>query len=166
MSTPEPLPLKVLFLDIDGVLNSGRSQMAFDGYPHSFRPADMARFDPVAIALVRRLCRESGCSVVLSSDWRYDFGAHEAANAFDLPVMDATPVTVTGTRSMEIAAWLAANPAVKVYAIVDDILDLDDLHGTRWVLTDPANGLSLADYSALRRLLMPGSASGPLAWED
>lgn len=163
MSTPDPL--KILFLDIDGVLNSGRSQMAFDGYPHSFRPGCMAQFDQVAIGLVRRLCRETGCSIVLSSDWRYDFSAHEAANAFDLPIMDSTPITVTGTRAMEIAAWLAANPEVSVYAVVDDILDLDDVHGTRWVLTDPAMGLSLANYSALRRLLGVAD-TGPLVWED
>jgi hypothetical protein len=152
MSTADP-GLKALFLDIDGVLNSGRSQMAFGGFPHSFRPGDMAKFDHVAIGLVRRLCRETGCSVVLSSDWRYDCTAHAAANALDLPIMDVTPINVTGTRAMEIAAWLAAHPEVASYAIVDDIPDIDDMHGPRWVLTDPANGLSMANYSALRRLL-------------
>lgn len=156
MSTAKPA-LKVLFLDIDGVLNSARTQMAFGGYPHSFRTRCMSQFDHVAIGLIRLLCRETGCSIVLSSDWRYNCTAHDAANAFDLPIMDVTPMNVTGTRAMEIAAWLAAHPEVTVYAIVDDILDIDDVHGTRWVLTDPANGLSMANYSALRRVLGLGS---------
>lgn len=145
--------LKVLFLDIDGVLNSIRTEVASNGYPHSFSAFDMERFDRVAIALVRRLCRETDCSVVLSSDWRYNYSAHQAANALDLPIMDVTPMDVTGTRAMEIAAWLAAHPEVATYAIVDDIPDIEDLHGERWVLTDPAAGLSLANYSALLRLL-------------
>lgn len=151
--------MKILFLDIDGVLNSGRSEMAFDGYPHSFRPGCMARFDQVAIGLIRRLCRETDTAICLSSDWRYDCTAHDAANAFDLPIMDVTPINVTGTRAMEIAAWLAQHPEVNVYAIVDDILDLDDVHGQRWVLTDGVMGLSLANYSALRRLL--GAVTAP-----
>lgn len=47
--------MKILFLDIDGVLNSDRSNMAFSGYPHSFSDADMAKFDNVALGLLRRL---------------------------------------------------------------------------------------------------------------
>ena len=125
---------------------------------HSFSAFDMERFDRVAIALIRRVCRETGCSVVLSSDWRYNPGlggctAHQASNAFNLPIMDVTPMDVCGTRAMEIAAWLAANPVVTVYAIIDDIRDIDDVHGERWVLTDPAAGLSMANYYELVRLL-------------
>lgn len=145
--------MKILFLDIDGVLNSGRTQIAFGGYPHSFRPGCMTRFDYVAINLVRLLCEETEASIVLSSDWRYDCTAHEAANGLDLPIMDVTPINVTGTRAMEIAAWLAAHPEVTTYAIVDDVLDIDDVHGTRWVLTNPDFGLSLADYKRLKTIL-------------
>lgn len=146
------LPTKILFLDIDGVLNSARSQIAFDGYPHSFRTRCMAKFDHVAVALVRRLCEATGCAVVLSSDWRYDCTAHEAANGLNLPIVDITPINVTGSRGMEVAAWLDMHPEVTAYAVVDDNLDIDDIHGRRWVLTNPAFGLSLADYNALRRV--------------
>lgn len=154
MSTPD-LTQRILFLDIDGVLNSDRTMTAFGGYPHSFGALDMTRFDSVALALVRRLCRETGCSVVLSSDWRYSCTAHEAAKGLDLPIMGITPMDVTGTRAMEIEAWLAAHPDVFAYAVVDDIRDIEDLHGERWILTDPAFGLSLANYYALQRLLSP-----------
>jgi len=43
------LPTKVLFLDLDGVLNSARSCYALGGFPHGFDSANMAKFDHVAL---------------------------------------------------------------------------------------------------------------------
>lgn len=152
MSTADTSPTKILFLDIDGVLNSERSATAFGGYPHSFSASDMARFDHVALALVRRLCRVTSASVVLSSDWRYSFTAHQVANAFDLPVMDLTP-RLPATRGKEIATWLEAHPEVERFAIVDDVPQMFEEQAANFVLTDPAVGLSLNNYSALLRIL-------------
>lgn len=149
-------PTKILFLDIDGVLNSKRTCEAFDGYPHNF--ADMKRFDSVAIALVQRLCAQTACAVVLSSDWRFDFTAQETAKALDLPVIDVTPKLV-GSRGKEINAWLAAHPEVTVFAIVDDIAEMFDTHPIQFVHTDDKVGLSLTNYLDLRRIL-----GGSLVW--
>lgn len=144
--------MKVLFLDIDGVLNSKRTSVAFDGYPHSFSTSDMRRFDMVAVALIRRLCAVTGASVVLSSDWRYDHTAHAVANALDLPVMGATP-KLPGPRGLEINAWLAEHPEVEQYAIVDDIAAMLESQQMRFVQTDDEVGLSLRDYSTLLQIL-------------
>lgn len=146
----EDSEVKILFLDIDGVLNSRRSQMAFGGYPHDF--SDMSMFDPVAVALIRRLCRVTQCSAVLSSDWRYTTTAHAAANALDIPIMDATP-RLNGTRGMEINAWLADHPEVTRYAIVDDIAQFLPEQQRFFVKTDDAFGLTLRDYSDLASIL-------------
>ena len=150
--------MKVLIFDIDGVVNSERSCAAFDGYPHDFSPRDMARFDHVALALVRKLCDVTGCSIVLSSTWRLTFTLHEIAGALDLPVIDATPdLGDACARADEINAWLRCHPEVTHYAIVDDLpLDFDDRkRQARFVQTNEAFGLSLADYRQLRRLLAP-----------
>lgn len=161
--------MKILFLDIDGVLNSKRTSVAFDGYPHSFSPKDMARFDMVAVALIRRLCQVTGASVVLSSDWRYDHSAHAVANGLDLPVMDVTP-KLPGIRGLEINAWLAAHPEVEQYAIVDDIASMLESQQTHFVKTDDECGLSLRNYLDLLRIL-GGAVNAPtsadsLFWED
>jgi hypothetical protein len=152
--------LKVLIFDIDGVVNSERSCAAFDGYPHDFSPRDMARFDHVALALVRRLCDSTDCSIVVSSTWRTTFTLHEIGCKLELPVMAATPdLGGEFSRADEIAAWLKAHPEVTHYAIVDDLpLYFEDIeHQARFVQTNEEFGLSLADYRQLRRLLLPGT---------
>ncbi len=132
--------------------------MAFGAYPHDFSSADMARFDLIAVALVRRICRVTGCSVVLSSDWRLYTTAHLAANALDLPIMDVTP-QLSGSRGTEINAWLSAHPEVTHYAIVDDIAAMLPDQQAHFVQTDDAYGLTLADMYALVAILCP---MGPL----
>lgn len=151
-------PPRVLFLDIDGVINSERTFAAFGGYPHDFTASELARFDPVALALVRKLCDKSGCVVVLSSSWRLQFTAHEVAAGLDLPVFASTPdYGSTFSRADEIAGWLAANPYVTHFAIVDDMaLDWPDrTHGAHFVQTNPDIGLTVANYRQLLWLLAP-----------
>lgn len=150
--------MKVLFLDIDGVLNSERSSLACDGYPHSFVPDDLDKFDWIAVSLVRKLCNVASCSIVLSSSWRLQFTVEEAVRALDLPIIGATPDHGDyDSRATEIHAWLAAHPEVERYAIVDDIPQFRTMPElqAKFVQTDPALGLSLSDYRQLRHLLQP-----------
>lgn len=151
--------MKILFLDIDGVLNSERSSLALGGYPHSFEPADLAKFDWVAVGLIREFCKVSECSIVLSSTWRmYRELMERAAEALDLPIIDRTPDHGSyDTRASEIAAWLAEHPEVTRFAIVDDVPVFDshpELYAN-FVQTDPNMGMTLATYRALRMVIDP-----------
>jgi hypothetical protein len=148
--------MKVLFLDIDGVLNSDRSDLAFGGLPDGFMPHDLARFDPVALALVRRLCAETGAAVVLSSSWRLHHTVQEAAAGLGLPVVDSTrDLGSSFGRSDEITLWLATHPEVTHYAIVDDMaLHWPNApHWQHFVRTSAAIGLTASEYFSLHRLL-------------
>lgn len=144
--------MKVLFLDIDGVLNSVRSCTALGGFPHDFSDDHMRMFDMVAIGLIRRLCRIAGLSVVLSSTWRVQYGPKEVSARLDLPVIDRTPVHSKGGRGLEIAAWLNAHPEVDAYAIVDDDGDMMPQQKGRFVQTSHDDGLTLLDYQRLLAL--------------
>src|SRR5262245_44636877 len=53
---------RVVFLDIDGVLNSGRNCMRQQG---KSRP-----FDPDAITAINHILEQTGATVVVSSTWR------------------------------------------------------------------------------------------------
>jgi hypothetical protein len=149
--------MKILFLDIDGVLNSRRSLTAFGEYPINFSARELAFFDWVAVALVRRLCRETKSKVVLSSTWRYFFSAEQVAAALDLPVIDCTPKSSEeadyARRGGEIEAWLDDHPEVTHYAITDDINAMLDEQQPHFVQTDERCGLSLNDYHLLYMIL-------------
>lgn len=149
------LPTKVLFLDIDGVLNSQRSAWALGGFPHDFSEPDMRKFDHVAIGLVRQLCEETGASIVLSSSWRLLHSVHECANGLDLPIFDRTPEINLGggKRGGEIKYWLDNHPEVVQWAIVDDDNDMLPEQRARFVRTSVKEGLTLANYSSLKKLL-------------
>jgi hypothetical protein len=150
-------PTTVLFLDIDGVLNSMRSCEAYKGFPHGFDAKNMAMFDHTAIALIRRLCNETDASIVLSSSWRILHSVHECANGLDLPIFDRTPSLGT-KRGQEIKAWLDAHPGVATYAIVDDDSDMLTEQRRYFVKTDIYEGLTFRNYRELVGILKGGEA--------
>lgn len=143
--------MKVLFLDIDGVLNSTRSAVAHDGFPHLLTPDHMQMFDICAVGLVRKLCEETGAAVVISSSWRVFHNHQDIGKALKLPVIDATP-RLHAIRGEEIKAWLEANSVTK-YAIVDDDSDMLPEQMPFFVKTDVKNGLLWDDYERLLHLL-------------
>jgi hypothetical protein len=153
-------PTKVLFLDIDGVLNSQKTCEAFGsplkgGFPHGFDADNMALFDHAAIALIRKLCEKTDASIVLSSSWRIIHSVHECANGLDLPIFDRTPsLNWHGrVRGDEIATWLTEHPEVTRYAIVDDDSDMLDWQKSRFVQTNYQEGLTFRNYEDLLCLL-------------
>lgn len=158
-------PTKVLFLDIDGVLNSHRTCTAFGsplkgGFPHGFDDDNMALFDHAAIGLIRKLCDKSDASIVLSSSWRIIHSVHDCANGLDLPIFDRTPsLNWPGrTRGDEIAAWLTDHPEVSRYAIVDDDGDMLESQKQNFVQTDFQDGLRFRDYENLLCILGESTA--------
>lgn len=140
--------MRVLFLDIDGVLNSERTRIAFGGYPHEFTPADMGKFDHAALSMVRTLCRKADLSVVISSAWRITHDWDDVGRCLDLPTIGQTPC-LPGVRGLEIDAWLAEHPDVESYAILDDSGDMLPEQMERFVQTSMYDGLRWDDMQRL-----------------
>ena len=149
--------MKILFLDIDGVLNSSRTAQAFKVFPHDFK--DLEKFDKVAIALIKLLCEETESKIVLSSSWRHDFSSLQAANGLKLPILFSTPRKCNvlenphHLRGMEIKEWLSQHPEVTKYAIVDDSSDMLEEQRDFFVHVSTAYGLSYKNYCDLHRIL-------------
>lgn len=105
--------MKIIFLDIDGVLNTHKSigRFGFDFIDH------------ILVALVARIVRETQAKIVLSSTWRVEEKDRELATRAlreqDLEIHDCTPVLVGEDRHVEIRAWLDKNQ-VERFAILDD----------------------------------------------
>lgn len=145
--------MKVIFLDIDGVINSVRSATAFGNYPHNVDKNNIKLFDNIAIALIRKVCDTTNCKIVLSSTWRRFINYKKFSKAFDLPIISITPPSkLTSTRGEEIAMWLRNNKVHK-YAIIDDDSDMLKEQLKCFVKTDRFNGLSYENYLKLLDIL-------------
>lgn len=149
--------LKILFLDIDGVLNSTRTCVAFGGYPIELEHINA--FDQVAIRLIQRLCDAADVKVVLSSAWRLHYPYAQVARALGLPIIDKTPYLI-GPRGMEINAWLSEHPLVEQYAILDDDADMLPDQLPHFVRTDGNDGLTWAGYQKLCSLFQHNPYDG------
>ena len=126
--------MKVLFLDVDGVLNS---LSWFAKSP----PSSTTEVDAKAVARVQNVLRRTGAQLVLSSSWRHCPDLIEKLKAQGLPIIDRTPSINECRRGVEIRAWLVGHPEVTTYAIIDDDADAGEGHEARFVRTYPKHGM-------------------------
>jgi hypothetical protein len=111
--------MKVVFLDIDGVLNS-------DATPNPRKLPYVV--DRKLLRRFKTLLKRTGAKVVLSSTWRYDPAGLFSARHWGIPFIDCIPDKPKRPRRDEILLWLKAHPRVKRFAVLDDDDDeLDDL---------------------------------------
>jgi len=111
--------MKVVFLDIDGVLNCKRTPN-----PRKF-PFIV---DPVLLTRLNRLLELTDAKVVLASNWRYDPAGMFSARHYGVPFIDTTPDLPNEPRCNPIVDWLRRHPDVERFIVIDDEDDeLDDL---------------------------------------
>lgn len=103
--------MKVIFLDIDGVLNSAET-------PNPRKFPYIA--DDRLVKRLLQLCERTGAKVVLSSTWRYDPVGLLAARHFQIPFIDVIPDMPGEARHKEIMTWLSSHDDVSRYAVIDD----------------------------------------------
>ncbi|OGR30838.1 MAG: hypothetical protein A2139_14760, partial [Desulfobacca sp. RBG_16_60_12] len=120
--------MKVLFLDVDGVLNHSRCPEWNNG--------DWRVLDQVCVHRVRRICEETGAKIVLSSTWRLDEeGVALLVEQFGDLIISKTPAKFSWRpRWQEIKEWLEDNGPVEVACVIDDDPDAE-LHGVTFVRT-------------------------------
>jgi hypothetical protein len=150
---------RVLFLDIDGVLN----------HRANFLPSRHGSpLCPDAIRRLRDVARRTACRVVLSSTWRMvdhfveqleaagGFpGRHDDWRTVQLPVETRNGLIVTPHhRGREIAEWLSRHGEVERYAIVDDDDDMLPEQAPFFVRTSFETGLQDGHVEQLVRILI------------
>lgn len=173
------MTLRVLFLDVDGVLNSNAylaaNPGAFDrGGPEGY----LSMFDDAACARLEVVTRVTGAKIVISSSWRFvhtlgQMRGYLAAKGVTAEVIDFTPIgynpdlpgddsfgTKMTCRGHEIAAWVDAHPELDAYAVVDDNSDMDGVRD-RFVQTTWERGLLDEHMLPLVRTLMRPRAFTP-----
>lgn len=171
--------MKIVFLDIDGVLNHAATRHAVSPTETEPLPIPIA---PECMTRLNRLVAETGAKVVISSSWRkfarwQDLGPALVRHGLVADVIGETPDLVNDPvwldawrtrdgapftyerleRGWEIAEWLAAHPEVTAFVILDDCSDMDVLKP--WlVLTHPCDGLDDPDVERAKWLLERSAA--------
>ena len=111
--------MKVIFLDVDGVLNSDEY---FDRIQNLDIEGIESEIDINKVKLLKKAVDETGAKVVLSSSWRYTRNAlalKELLANYGIYITDSTPV-VEHKRGLEIRKWLENNNNVEDFVILDD----------------------------------------------
>lgn len=125
--------MRVVFLDIDGVLNTLGWLYAHAHRADARDPQNM--IDPAHVAHLNTLTGRTGASLVISSSWRVLYPTHEMRVVLrragvTAPVIDRTPHTGP-RRGHEIAAWLKCRARhvgdVRSFVILDDNSDMEHL---------------------------------------
>jgi hypothetical protein len=152
--------MRVIFLDIDGVLTSARAHVALSAQPH--RSTVWHHFDPVAIGFLNQLHDTyEDLHFVLSSTWRIIFDQHTMTMMLSQagwrgrwhPSWKTDKAQGGECRGDQIARWLA-NHNTPIYAILDDDAAMlpDQMH--RLVQTSPQDGMnSLDHFTRLKEIL-------------
>lgn len=134
--------MKIVFLDIDGVLNVPSAELGFREMGLNWRAQDWAEnqsrlngysliFSPQAVYNLHRIIEETDAKIVISSTWRRSsITADEMRVWFSDPliaqaVIDKTPILNSKQRGDEIKAWLDEHPEVTRSAVIDDDGDMD-----------------------------------------
>ena len=111
--------MKVIFLDIDGVLNCAATPN-----PRKFPYI----VDAGLLTVFKGLVERSGAEVVMSSSWRVDPIGVLAAKHYGIPFVDTCPDMPDAPRCEELLTWLQHHPDVTRYVVIDDEDDcLDEL---------------------------------------
>ena len=136
--------MKIIFLDIDGVLNSGDYMSALyslrDRHNIGSTKDEYGQlFDPRCVAYLDFIIRETDAKIVISSTWRRNGLSilKEMWEMRGLPgeVIDITPLTTDGDiveryyhpdadRGYEIQEWLNNHTGITSHVILDDNSDM------------------------------------------
>jgi hypothetical protein len=138
--------MKIIFLDIDGVLNSHKT---FDNSKRKQKDyvwKETDDIDPDNVAQLNRILNITNAFIVISSSWRNGRSVEllktiaQKVRIDSTRIIDKTP-TLTRDRGDEIKLWLKKNRQVKKFVILDDDSDMGSLK-KHLVQTDPSIGLS------------------------
>lgn len=135
--------MKIIFLDIDGVLTSART--------------GWMNWDIYATTFLKWVCLNADVKIVISSTWRCHRDKQFFEDIFGKEIIHAdwkTPWDLMNRnvrcRGHEIKLWLEQHPEIDKYLIIDD--DSDMLHEQlpNLLLTNTYNGLQFEDMEKIR----------------
>lgn len=148
--------MKVLFLDIDGVLNN-----------HSVMDNNFCGIQADKVKLVNDIIQSTNCNIIISSAWRYmvTYGSMTLKGFENLllthgldvynKILDVTVADEdSASRGVQISRAIAKH-RIDRYAIVDDLdLDISRIHGDKFIKTNPSIGITKKEVEKIKEILI------------
>ena len=133
--------MKVIFTDIDGVLN-----------PHWKN-----KWSKSAIKIYNQICKEYDLKPVITSTWRINHTKEQLQKIFndqgiEVEIHDYTPHIDQKDRGLEIKEWLSNNK-VDNFVIIDDIIHNITPHVVNVVKVRNWVGLTEEEYIEIKKIL-------------
>lgn len=150
--------MKVLFLDIDGVLN--RLGMVYPSVVSKPIDSDLA-------SRLNRILLLTDARVVISSTWRHlihngHYDLYGFAHMLKTHGIHADVIGITGPsngegRGKQIRNWLRENLTIKDYVVLDDDDTEMSWHGERYIRVNSTTGLTDANVAEAIKILGPST---------
>jgi hypothetical protein len=171
------MALKLIFLDIDGVLNN-QNWFQSDEYKNLIDNGDVfvRQFCPDSVKLLNRLTDETQAKIVISSSWRSLKNFDRLINILKTngitgSIIDRTPILsfspyddydYSVPRGCEIKAWMEINKdklgvgigKYKSYVIFDDDSDMLYWQRNNFLQTNPQYGLTSNLIQKAKKILL------------
>ncbi len=167
-------PVRVVFLDIDGVLSgfAHYKRMRKTGMPRTAYLGWAQMIDERAVVRLNRIVSETGAIVVVSSSWRKSHPLSRLRRmlrdrGFVGRVVDVTPEHDHESRGLECVSWLSAStlPVESYVALDDEAYDFAPMrHRLVVTQTKRSDGLRDEHVTAAIRLLKIKDADRIAQW--
>jgi len=153
---------KIIFLDIDGVLNSINWYMTRGDNRHD-REGD--EFDPLAVKRLNEITMSTNSDIVISSCWRLLHTHDDLKRIFNIVGIKGNIIGKTAylmhdefriPRGIEIQHWLKLTKWENQYVIIDDSSDMLYEQKDNFVHTDVQTGLTELDVIRAKDILNRG----------
>lgn len=165
--------MKILFLDVDGVLNSHQSATfwhsrrnqaewennMYRDWPGTLKEYLAMEFCPIALSNVEELIRrEPDLKIVVSSTWRLGETVETLRKIFSPSKLIADAIidktaSFSRMRGNEIQRWLDEHPEVTRYVILDDDSDMLESQKNNFVNTSELHGFQFSDMLTASKIL-------------
>lgn len=129
--------MKIIFLDIDGVLNTSETNKKRSKEQRKY---GVIGIEEEKIQILKIIIDETNAKIVLNSIWNLDFRKEESKiipettkaidlmiklKKYDLEIYDITKVDPNRSKKNQIETYLKENPQIEFFIIIDDeIADL------------------------------------------
>lgn len=148
--------IKVLFLDIDGVLNTDRQH--WHCQMNGITPVDEFgyEFDHKAVDNLATILEETGAEIVISSSWKF-LGLQTLQKMWEDRKLPGTILDIMSdgkSKGWEIDEWLMeCESQVNRYAIIDDENDMQTKQQKHFVQTNSQFGITCKDAERVITIL-------------